>query len=254
MLQAAMVDTTPLRTSRAFRWLYIGQAGFQIGRQILVVAVPLQVFELTGSSLQVGMVSLVQTIPLLLFSPVGGAAADAFDRRWLLAIAQIMTGLASVGLALNANPVAALWPIYLLMALNAGLLGVEGPTRTAIIPTLVSRGQLASAFALNQTLNQTASVVGPALGGLLIAGLGLGATYWVSAITTLLATLAAIPLGPHPPEGGTGRIALSAMTEAWRYLRRRPLLQQIMLIDLNAMVFGMPRALFPAFGTILLGG
>jgi MFS family permease len=253
-LRAAMVDTTPLRTSRAYRWLYTGQAGFQFGRQVLVVAVPLQVFELTGSSLQVGLVSLVQTIPLLLFAPLGGVAADAFDRRRILAIAQVLTGLASIGLALNSTSSASLWPIYLLMAINAGMLGVEAPTRTAIIPTLVARDQLASAFALNQTLNQTASVVGPALGGLLIAGLGLGATYWISAVTMLLASLAAIPLGPLPPEAGTGRLTLSATGEALRYLRRRPLLQQVMLIDLNAMVFGMPRALFPAFGTVLLGG
>jgi MFS family permease len=253
-LRAAMVDTTPLRTSRAYRWLYAGQAGFQFGRQVLVVAVPLQVFELTGSSLQVGLVSLVQTIPLLLFAPLGGVAADAFDRRRILAIAQVLTGLASIGLALNSTSSASLWPIYLLMAINAAMLGVEAPTRTAIIPTLVARDQLASAFALNQTLNQTASVVGPALGGLLIAGLGLGATYWISAVTMLLASLAAIPLGPLPPEAGTGRLTLSATGEALRYLRRRPLLQQVMLIDLNAMVFGMPRALFPAFGTVLLGG
>ena len=253
-LRAAMVDTTPLRTSRAFRWLYVGQAGFQFGRQVLVVAVPLQVFEMTGSSLQVGLVSLAQTVPLLLFAPIGGAAADTFDRRKILTIAQVVTGVATIGLALNSTASAALWPIYVLMAIEAGMLGVEGPTRTAVIPTLVSRDQLASAFALNQTLTQTASVVGPGLGGLLIAGLGLGATYWISAATMLLASLAAIPLGPLPREGGEGRMTFAATGDALRYLGRRPLLQQIMLIDFNAMVFGMPRALFPAFGTVLLGG
>lgn len=253
-LRAAMVDTTPLRTSRAYRWLYGGQVGIQFGRQILVVAVPFQVFELTGSSLQVGMVSLVQTVPLLIFSLVGGTAADAFDRRGLLMVVQLLSGLASIGLALNSGPGASLWPIFLLMAAHAGLIGVESPTRTSIIPALVPREQLASAIALNQTLNQTASVVGPALAGLLIAGLGITAVYWISAVSSLLTTLAIFPVGRRAPEGGGGQVRLSALVEAWRFLRQRPVLQQTMLIDLNAMVFGMPRALFPAIGIVTLGG
>lgn len=253
-LRAVVVDVAPLRTSHGFRWLFAGQAGAQLARQLLVVAVPYQVFVLTGSSLLVGMVGLVQIAPLIAFSVLGGTAADAFDRRRLLQLVEILMALTCVGFALNAGASAALWPIFVLIALNAAVAGAESPARTAMIPSLVSPAQLPSAFALNQTLNQTAQVVGPALAGVIIARLGIGAAYWLSAGAGLFTALALIPLGPQKPEGATGRITLQATVEGWRYLRSVPLLQQTFLIDLNAMVFGMPRALFPVIGTVVLGG
>lgn len=176
-LRTAIVDTTPLRVSRQYRWLFTGQAGYQFARQVLVVAVPVQIFQLTGSSLQVGLVGLIQTLPLIVFSLIGGAAADTFDRRNVLRTMQLVMFGTCGALALNASSGGALLPIFALMAVNAGITGMEAPTRTAMIPALVARDQVASAFALNQTLNQTASVVGPALGGLLIAQFGLAPAY-----------------------------------------------------------------------------
>ena len=253
-LRTAIVDTTPLRVSRQYRWLFTGQAGYQFARQILVAAVPIHIFQLTGSSLQVGLVGLIQTLPLVIFSLVGGAAADTFDRRNVLRAMQLVMFATCAALALNASAGSALWPIYALMAVNAGITGMESPTRTAMIPALVARDEVASAFALNQTLNQTASVVGPAVGGLLIAQFGIAPAYWAAAAASLAAAMTMIPFGPMPPTHTGGRVNLAAIGEAWRYLRKRPLLQQTMLIDLNAMVFGMPRALFPAIGTVILGG
>lgn len=253
-LRTAIVDTTPLRVSRQYRWLFTGQAGYQFARQVLVVAVPVQIFQLTGSSLQVGLVGLIQTLPLIVFSLIGGAAADTFDRRNVLRTMQLVMFGTCGALALNASSGGALWPIFALMAVNAGITGMEAPTRTAMIPALVARDQVASAFALNQTLNQTASVVGPALGGLLIAQFGLAPAYWIAAGASLAASMTMIPFGPMPPVSTGGRVNLAAIGESWRYLRKRPLLQQTMLIDLNAMIFGMPRALFPAIGTVILGG
>jgi MFS family permease len=238
----------------SFRWLFIGQAGSLLARNALVVAVPYQVFVVTGSSLLVGLVGLVQIAPLIGCAILGGAVADAFDRRRVLVVVELLTSLTCVGFALNTGPSAALWPIFVLIAINAGIAGVEAPARAAIIPSLVTPAQIPSAFALNASLNQTGQVVGPALAGVLIARWGIGAAYWVSAVASVGTALALIPLGLRTAEPLGGRVTVGAIVEGWRYLRRVPLLQQVMLIDLNAMVFGMPRALFPVIGTVVLGG
>lgn len=252
--RSVVVDVTPLRASRRFRWLYLGQVGAQLSRHVLVVAVPYQVFVLTGSSFLVGMAGLVQVVPLLLSSLVGGSVADAFDRRKVLVYVHVALCLTSVGFAVNSGDGAALWPIFVLIATNAALSGVEGPTRAATIPSLVLPSQLATAFALYQALLQSAQVVVPAIAGLLIAQVGIGATYWVSAVASLATAVALVPLGRSTPDGARGRITLEDTVEGWRYLRRTPLLQQVMLIDVNAMVLAMPRALFPVVGTVVLGG
>jgi MFS family permease len=254
LLRALIVDVTPLRTARGFRWLFVGQAGALLARNTLVVAVPYQVYVLTESSLLVGMVGMAQIVPLIGCAMLGGAIADAFDRRRVLVAVELLMSLTSIGFALNVGPAAPVWPIFVLIAINAGLTGIESPARAAIIPSLVPAGQLPAAFALNATLNQTAQVVGPAVAGLLIARLGVGAAYWVAAVASAGTALALIPLGRHAPDSATGRITVGAIVEGWHYLRRVPLLQHLMLIDLNAMVFGMPRALFPVIGTVILGG
>ena len=253
-LRTIVVDIQPLRSSRGFRWLYFGQLGAQLSRQLLVVAVPYQVFVLTRSSLLVGLVGLVQIAPLIVFSLLGGTAADAFDRRKVLVAVELGMALTSVGFALNSGGDALLWPIFVLIALNAGISGVEAPARNAVIPAVVSPAELPAAFALQQTLVQTMNVLGPAIGGLMIARLGIGSAYWLTAAAGLFTAIAVLPLGPQRAEDAAGRITLRAIGEGWRYLRSVPLLQQVMLIDLNAMVFGMPRALFPVIGTQVLGG
>jgi MFS family permease len=196
----------------------------------------------------------VQIAPLIICSILGGAAADAFDRRRLLVLVEVGMTLTSVGFAINTGGTAPLWPIFTLIAINAGLSGVEAPARNAVIPALVPHGQLPAALALHQTLHQTAQIVGPALAGVLIARYSLTATYWLAAISGVATVVALLPLGPQKPVGASGRMTVTAIREGWRYLRSVPMLQQVMLIDLNAMVFGMPRALFPVVGTVVLGG
>jgi predicted MFS family arabinose efflux permease len=191
---------------------------------------------------------------LLCCSILGGTAADAFDRRRLLLLFEVGMTLTSVGFAVNTGAAPPLWPIFVLIAVNAGVSGVEAPARNAVIPALVPSKQLPAAFALHQTLHQTAQVIGPALAGVVISRYSLTATYWLSAVAGLATVIALLPLGPQKPVGAGGRITVTAIGEGWQYLRSVPLLQQIMLIDLNAMVFGMPRALFPVVGTVVLGG
>lgn len=249
------VDTTPLRESAEYRWLYAGLTLAWFGRQLTVVAVPYQVFEMTGSTLAVGLLGLAQFVPLLIASFIGGAVADAVDRKRLLVLSQVGLCLTAVGLTWNAlTESPALWPLYVLSGLNAAISAVDHPTRAAILPTLVGRDLLPSALALNQTLGNVAKAVGPALGGLIIATAGLPMTYGIEAALFLVGSQLMRPIRPLPPEGGGRKVGLASIMEGLAYLKKRRILQGTFAIDLNATIFGMPRALFPAFGTEVLGG
>jgi predicted MFS family arabinose efflux permease len=255
VVRGLLVDVTPLRESREFRVLWCGQLVNAIGSQLTVVAVPYQVYELTGSTFQVGLVSLVQLGPLIVCSMLGGALADAADRRKVLLLMQVLMGLGAGGLVLNAamqRP--ALWPIYMLSAASAGLSGFEGPARRAAIVSTVRREHLASAFALNQSLQQTASVVGPACAGVLIGVVGLPVVFLVDMCTFALSAVFVFRLRPMPPQGGGTRFGFASVREGLTYLSGHRVLQAAFLADINAMVFGMPRALFPALGTSFFGG
>jgi MFS family permease len=248
-------DVTPLRESPQYRLLYAGELLAFLGSQLTVVAVPLQVYLQTRSSLAVGLVGLAQLGPLLACSLVGGVVVDAVDRRVLLVWVQLARGALSLGLVANAlRPEPALWPLYVLTAAGAGLQAVDAPARTAAIPAMVRRELLPAAAALHQILMQVGVVAGPAVAGLLVARAGLAAAYAIDVATFLLASLLALALRPLPPGAGAARAGVASIMEGFRFLRGRRALQGTFLIDLNAMVFGMPRALFPALGTELFGG
>jgi len=248
-------DVTPLRESRQFRLLYAGELLAFLGSQLTVVAVPLQVWLLTRSSLAVGLVGLAQLGPLLVCSLVGGAVVDAVDRRVLLVWAQLARGALGVGLVANAlRPEPMLWPLYVLTAAAAGLQTVDMPARTAAVPSLVRRELLPAAAALHQILMQVGLVAGPALAGLVVAKAGLAAAYGIEVAAFAAASLLALALRPLPPGEGAAPAGIASVREGLRFLRGRRALQGTFLIDLNAMVFGMPRALFPALGTGLFHG
>ena len=249
------VDLSPLRESSDYRWLFWGQAVSWLGRQVTAVAIPYQVYLLTKSSLAVGLVGLANLGPLVGLTLAGGAVADAVDRRKLLLVTQVLLALASVGLALNASlDEPALWPIYLLSALIAGLAGIDLPTRNAMMPRMVGRERIAAASALGQILMQVGLVAGPALAGLVIGRISLATAYWLDVSTCVAAMAAVMAIRPQPPEGGGTRAGVTSIAEGLRFLRGRRLLVSTFAIDINAMVFGMPRALFPALGTSLYGG
>jgi hypothetical protein len=250
-----LLDVSPLRESREYRLLYVGQLVSFMGRQLTVVAVPYQVFLLTDSSLAVGLVSLGQLGPLIVCSLLGGSVADAVDRRKLLLLTQLALAATSAGLAVNAmSSSPAVWPLYLLTAAAAGLSGIDAPTRSAAVPSLIRREQMPAAAALMQTLIQTGQVVGPALAGLVIAGVSLSAAYWLDVATFGVATVTLLAMKPMVPEGGGTRAGFASVAEGVRYLKGRRALQGTFVIDINAMVFGMPRALFPAMARDVFGG
>jgi len=250
-----LADLTPLRVSRDFRVLFAGSSISYLGRQLTVVAIPFQVFTLTRSSLAVGMVGLATVVPLVTLSLAGGAIADAMDRRKLLLVTQILSASTSAGLALNAGSASPrLWPIYVLAALSAGLAGVDLPARNATVPRMVGRELYPSAAALSQIQFQVGQVLGPALAGVVISRVSLAAAYWIDVASFGAAVVAVLLIAPQPPEGGGTRASLASIGEGLRYLKGRRLLVSTFLIDIDAMVFGMPRALFPALGTEFFGG
>jgi MFS family permease len=242
-----LIDITPLRQSANYRRLWSGYLVSMFGNQITVVAVPYQVYHLTHSTLDVGLVSLAQLGPLLIGSLFGGTLADRIDRRKLLVATQSLLALTSAVLAINASlghP--QLWIIFLASACAAGFSGVDSPTRTALVAEFVSRELLASASALWQLLFGATAIVGPAVGGVLIGRFGTEGAY-LADVGTFAFSLAAVVRLVMPERAAPARaFAAREILDGLRYLRGHQVLQGVFLIDINAMVFGMPRALFPA--------
>jgi MFS family permease len=241
------VDLAPLRESRDFRLFFGGLLASSLGSALTTVAIPFQVYDLTHSSLQVGLVSLAQLIPLILGSLIGGTVGDVVDRRTLIAGTAVASGATAAGLLANAlSPHPSLLVLYLVSALAAGLTGFASPARNAAIPMLVPPRLLIAAYSYNQMVFQLAVIVGPLVAGALIASVGIAWTYGLDAASFILMLSAALAMKPLPPEGIGQRPGLRSILDGFTFLKGRQVLQGVYLIDLNAMIFGMPRALFPA--------
>ncbi len=247
---------SPLRTNRDFRLLFSGQLVSLLGSNVTVVAVPYQVYRETHSSLWVGIASLIQLPFLITGSLWGGALGDRFDRRTLLVASSFVLGLMSAGLALNAQLTRTHFVVLLLLAaLAAGAAGFSGPIRSAAIPSLVAPNELVAAYSLNQIAANTALVAGPALAGVLLASVSLSSCYWLDAFTFAILMVATYFMSPMKPSGDhIGVALLRAIGDGFSYVRSHATAQAVYLIDLNAMVFGLPRALFPAVALSIYHG
>jgi len=241
------LDARPLRRHRDFRLLYIGQAVSFFGTMITYVAVPYQVYRLTRSSLAVGLLGLTELIPILLFAFLGGALADAHDRRRMVRLTELALAVMSGLLALNALLARPhLWVLYGVAAAMAGLDALQRPSLDALLPRLVERDELTAASALSSLRTTAGMVAGPALGGVLIATIGLTGAYAVD-VATFVVSLAALRLmRAVPPPPDAERPSLRRVVEGLRYARSRPELMGTYVVDIVAMFFGMPTALFPA--------
>ncbi len=242
-----VVDPAPLRLDRDFRLLWIGQAISTVGRMMTAIVLPYQVYVLTGDILAVGALSIVQLIPILVFTLGGGAVADAMDRRRLLLMTQCALLVATLGLAalaLQLDP--AIGALYALAFVVAGLAAVDQPARASAIPRLVPPERLQSAISLNQIVFNAGAVVGPAIGGVILAVVGTAAVYLIDAVTYGAAIVALLMIAPIPPAPGAVRPSVRAIREGLRFARRRRPVLATFMVDLVAMVFGSPRSLFPA--------
>ena len=210
------------------------------------VAVPWQVFQLTHSTVAVGVVGLVEVIPLIAMSILGGAFADSMDRKAVVARSNFGLLLTSLALGLlTFSGHASLTGVYVITALASALAAIDQPARNAMVPSLVAEEQLPAVMALRQIVFQVTMIVGPALGGLMIASFSLGWVYVIDAFTFISAALSLRWIPSLPPDKGEGRTGLQAIREGLRFSFRTPLLLSIFSIDLVAMIFGMPRAVFP---------
>jgi MFS family permease len=249
------VDVGPLRRHRDFRRLWTGQMASQVASQLTIVAVTYQTYRLTGSTAMVGLVSLGQLVPLLAGSLLGGPVVDAWDRRRIMLCTQVLLAVGCAGLAVNAllrHP--ALWLIFVCTAESAAFQGLDWSARRASLRQLVPPAELPAALSVQSAALQVMTVVGPAAAGLLIARAGFTFVYWISVASFGVAFVTVALLPRLPPHGGGQPVGLASLAGGIRYVRTSRPLAGVFLIDLGAMVFGLPRALFPALAVTLYGG
>jgi MFS family permease len=226
-----------------------------IGGELSFVAIPYQVFQLTHSTLAVGLLGFCTLVPLVCVPLVGGTLADAVDRRKLLLQTEVALVLVTMLLAVNAAlPHPQVWALYVLLTLGTTAFSLGTPALRSLLPRIVAEDQIAAASALEGIYGNLAAAAGPILAGVLISFVGLTATYLID-VATFAASLAALwLLPPLPPAEGAPRASVRSMVAGFRYVLSRPILLGIFLVDTNAMIFGMPMALFPAMGESFGGG
>lgn len=253
-----VADLSPLRASPPYRRLWVGVVANTIGARITTVVVAIQVYRISGSSFAVGLLGGAALIPLSVFGVYGGAIADAVDRRWLMIWTTAGSALCSAVLVAQAAAgVRSLALLYLIVAVQSGLFAMVNPARQAAVPSLVGADSIISANALQQLGANLSQTLGPLLGGLLLAWQGFTTAYVVDLATFAVVLYSVIRLPPLPPAGAEAhvRAGFASILEGARFLRTKRVVLMTFLLDLNATIFGMPQALFPAVaGQFYAGG
>ena len=246
-VRALMVDVSPLRASREYRLLFAGQFVSAFGSAISFVVLPWQTYQLTKSSFAVGMLGVAEFVPMFVMAFVGGALADYLDRRRLVLLTEL--GLAACCGVLVANSLLSqprVWVLFLVAALFAAFNGLHRPAIEALTPRLVPPEQIPAVAALNSLRYGFNFIVGPAIAGVIAASLGAAVAYTIDAATFMISLVTLLLMRPVPAPPAADRPSLKTVAEGLRYARGRQELLGTYLIDLNAMFFGMPMALFPA--------
>jgi hypothetical protein len=278
---ALLLDLTPLRTSPSFRRLWWGLGISNLGTQLTVVAVGLQVYSITGSTLAVGILGLCALVPLVALGLYGGALVDAYDRRTVAIASSVSLWVISIALAVQGwLRLDSVLVLYLLVALQSAGFAINNPARSAIIPRLVDPHLLPAANVLQTIAWNIALTAGPLLGAFLVATWGYGEAYTIDALLFTATLWALWKLPSLPPvltstseaAGGVGAAGagdgsdapaepapaaqggLASVVEGLRYLATRPNVRMTFVVDLIAMILAMPRVLFPAVGVLFLGG
>jgi MFS family permease len=248
------MDFTPLRRHRDYRLLYIAQSVSFLGTMMTYVALPYQMYQLTHSSLHVGLLGVAELVPLLLTAFVGGALADSVDRRRMVVVTDIFLAGGSLALVLLAwQGTPPVWSLYVLAGFMSGMSGLQRPSIDALLPRLLPRDELMAAAALNSFRGSFIMIVGPALGGVLIASMGLAFTYAVDVLSYAAALVCILLIRASTAMEKTELPTLESIREGFRYARSRQELVGTYVVDFVAMVFGMPMALFPALSEKLGG-
>ena len=253
-LRGIVADTRPL-ANPAFRRLWSANLVTVVGAQLTVVTVPAQIYAMTGSSAYVGLTGIFGLVPLVVFGLWGGALADAMDRRSLLVITTLgLIGTSALFWAQAALGNGNVWLLLGLFSVQQAFFAVNQPTRSAVLPKLLPADLLPAANALSMTVFMAGAIAGPLLGGVLIPVLGFSWLYLIDTCTLFATLWAVVSLPRLPIEGITGTPGLRSIIDGFGYLRGHPILLMSFLVDIIAMVFGMPRALFPQMAHESFGG
>ncbi len=250
-----LTDITPLRESAPFRRLFAGSLLSSIGGALTGFAIPLQVYDITRSPFAVGAIGLAALGPMLAVGLLGGPLIDAMDRRKLVLITSVcQAGVSGVLAAQAFAGLSVLWLLYTLVAVQSALAALNMPARRTLIPSLLPPRRLPAGLALNRISFQATLIVGPALGGLIAAAAGLKGCYLIDAVSFGGALYGVAQLRPMAPQAGTARPGPRAVMEGLRFITRSQVLAGAFLADLNATVFALPVALFPAINAERFGG
>ena len=249
------IDLSPLRDNPAYARLWAGGVTSGIGAQLTVVAVGVQIYELTGSTFSVALVGIIAFGPMIVVGLFGSSLVDAFDRRIVLIWAAVASWLSVAGIAALAwagNE--QLLPLYALTTLSSVSATVVGTARFAILPRLVPARQLPAAAALSGVSAGLQATIGPALAGLLIAGIGFAPTYTIDVLLYATAFLGIVTLPPIRPEGKRISLGPRSVVDGMRFLATSPALRAPFLLHVVCMVFGRPQVLYPALAATVFGG
>jgi MFS family permease len=248
------LDLTPIRRNQAFRRLWFGQGISFIGTEIAEVALAYQMYQLTGSTLAVGLISLTHLVPLLTLTVIGGAIADAVDRRRLMLVQQLGMVIGSLALAANAaldNP--RVWALYVAQLIISSSFSIGVGAQRSMTPQLVDESNFMAASALNSVTSQLGAVAGPGVAGLLLKYFDLKWIYLGDSVSYTGALIAVALLPRLVAREDADRPGFRTIVAGFQYVRRQPVILGFFLIDTNAMIFGMPSALFPAIAADRFG-
>ncbi|MFF2061132.1 MFS transporter [Streptomyces sp. NPDC058200] len=245
-LGAILPDLSPLRSSRDFRLLWVQGLVTNFGSFMAMIALPLQIKELTGSPLAVGAMGAVELVPLIIFGLYGGALADAVDRRRVILLTEAGLGVLAGTLLVNALlPEPLLWPLYLVAAGVSALAGLQRPALDSLMARIVPHDQLTAAAALNAVRWQLGAIAGPSLAGLVVAYAGHATAYGVTILGFAASVLLCLRLAPAPAAHDAEKPSLRGIAEGARYAWSRPVLLGTYAIDMAAMFFAFPNTIFP---------
>lgn len=246
------LDITPLKISRDYRLLFIGQLISFFGTMMTFIVVPVQMYQLTKSNLYVGMIGVAEFVPMFFLAFIGGALADSVDRRKMLRITevgQLFTTLILLGNALLPNP--QIWVLFVAVGLHAGLAGLQRPSFEALIPKIVPLEHMSAVAMLNSIRFEFGFIISPILGGFIIAKYGASLAYAIDSATFIASLIAVWMIRAVPPPPNADRPNFDSIKKGFRYSMSRQDLIGTYLIDINAMFFGNAKALFPALAFAL---
>lgn len=246
-----LLDITPLKVSRDYRLLFFGQLVSFFGSMMTFIVVPWQMFELTKSSAMVGYIYLAEFVPMVILAFVGGAFADAFDRRKILRLTEIGQTIVTAILLINSllpNP--QIWVLFIAVALHAGFAALQRPAFESFIQKIIPNDLMSSVMALNSIRYSLSAIISPAIGGIIASQFSASIAYSIDLITFIASLIAVFMLRAIPAHENAERPSLKVIIKGWKYAFARQELLGTYLIDIAAMFFAMPQALYPALALI----